>query len=57
MVGKSSFYFFGDSGQVIVIVIETFDRLSVPGTVGGPVTSLPLWKEFYQKTKKESRAS
>ena len=38
-------------------VMKTFDRLSVSGTVGGPLSSLPLWKEFYKKRKKKSGAS
>ena len=54
MVGKPPFYFFGD--WFVIIVMKTFDKLSVSGTVGGPLSSLPLWKEFYQKRKKKSGA-
>ena len=46
MVGKPPFYFFGD--WFVIIVMKTFDKLSVSRTVGGPLSSLPLWKEFYQ---------
>ena len=35
--------------------METFDSLSVSGTVGGPLTSLPLWKEFYKKKEEKVR--
>ena len=52
MVGKPPFYFFGD--WFVIIVMKTFDKLSVSGTVGGPQSSLPHLKEFYQKRKKKS---
>ena len=42
MVGKPPFYFFGD--WFVIIVIKTFDKLSVSGTVGGLLsTYLEKW--------------
>ena len=41
---------------IIIIVMKTFDKLSVSVIVGGPLSILPLWKEFYQKRKKKSGA-